>query len=186
MIEGYTERGTDEQLAKLYGALATSQGAFLPIDKNKTVTIQPREGRAYSFAYADLSTLITATRPALSANGLAVMTPIVRCENEQMSKVLCIIAHADGARIVATFCFTPNGDMKTLAGTQTYLKRYSYSSMLCLAADSDADDIPEPMPVARESSPRLLDPSEAQNRRAPLKTASPSPSAPFCSGPPWS
>ena len=61
------EQNNDSK-ADLYAALVKAQGEFQPIVKN-------RDGQSghRTFKYADLDELIQKTRPALVANGLAVM-----------------------------------------------------------------------------------------------------------------
>lgn len=142
MPQGYIEVGGDEAIAALYAALGKAQAAFGPVHRTKTVQVRMAAGGSYSFAYAPMEDLIAATRPALTSNGLTVLTPAVRTKSGP--KVLVVVAHAGGGRIASEFCFEPQGDMKTLAGQITYLKRYGYSSMLCLSADDDADDEPAP------------------------------------------
>lgn len=132
------EFGTDEQLGKLYLAIANAQAEFGAITRTKTVNVRMKDGGGYSFAYAPLEDLLAATRPALAKNGLAVMTPIARDGGD--AKIVMILAHKDGGRIVTTFAFPPKPDIKELAGQITYLRRYSYSAMLNLAADDDDDD----------------------------------------------
>lgn len=142
MPEGYVEIGTGEQISALYASLGKAQAAFGAVHRTKTVQVRMQSGQSYSFAYAPLEDLIAATRPALTANGLTVLTPAARTKSGP--KVLVVVAHAEGGRIASEFRFEAQGDMKNLAGQITYLKRYGYSSMLCLSADDDADDEPAP------------------------------------------
>jgi hypothetical protein len=159
---GYEEIGSPEQLGALFAALAKAQTSFGAIHRSKTVNIKTDKG-AYSFAYAPLEDLIEATRPALAANGLAVLTPMVRA-NGGNAAVRTILAHAEGGRIASSFEFSPLGDIKQMAGQVTYLRRYGYSALLCLASDDDAED-------NQEAMPSHVEPHRAQNR----KPAEPSP-----------
>jgi hypothetical protein len=142
----FTEHGTPEQIAQLYAALAKAQGAFGPVHRSRTVTVKMREGGAYSFAYAPLEDLLAATRPALVANGLAVLTPIVR-RDPRSALIVVYISHAGGAAMAFAFTFEPRPEVKDLGGQITYLRRYAYSAALNLAADDDEDDAP-PEPAA--------------------------------------
>ena len=138
-ISGYHEFGTPEQVTALYAALGAAQGKFGQIKRSKEVYIRSEKGN-YKFAYAPLEDLIAATRPALTEVGLTVLTPAI---NESLgAKVLIILAHKDGGRLVSEFRFMPANDIKQTAGVITYVRRYGYSSILCLAADDDADDHP--------------------------------------------
>lgn len=156
----FEERGTPEQLAALYGALARAQAKFNPIHRSKNVTIKSDKG-AYSFAYAPLEDLLAATRQALAEEGLAVLTPAGRTGGAPC--VRTILSHQDGARLIATFEFQPLPDIKQLAGQFTYLRRYGYSALLNLASDDDADDEDVPMPSGvRRQSKAAAPPSESR------------------------
>lgn len=60
-------------MSQLFGALARARGEFPDIPRNRIATIQMKSGGRYSYRYADLADVISATTPALSAYGLAVM-----------------------------------------------------------------------------------------------------------------
>ena len=138
-----------EKLPALYGALAVAQGQFLPIAKNRSVTIKPRDGAAYSFRFADLEAIITGTRQALSSNGLAIVQLVEpNCGTEyepgkRYDQLVTKLLHKDGAHIedrVDLPSPSAYGDPKQYAGDRTYLRRYARSSLLDVAADDDLDD----------------------------------------------
>lgn len=121
--------------AALYTALAKAQGEFKPIEKNKTVTIKPREKPQYTFSYADLEELIAKTRPALTANGLAVSQQL------HEGKLVTQLLHAEGGLITSEIGVPrADGEPKSYGALLTYLRRYAYSALLCLAADDDLDE----------------------------------------------
>ena len=124
---------------KLYRALARAQVAFDPIRKNREVEIRTNKGFTYTFRYADLENIIAATRPALSANGLAVFQRIENSEGKMfISTVLC---HADGGEVTSRVPLDGKyEDIKTYGATISYLRRYAYSALLCIAADDDLDE----------------------------------------------
>lgn len=177
-VGDYQEMGTDEQIGKLYMALGMAQAQFGEIKRSKTVSVRMREGGTYTFSYAPLEDLLHATRQALTENGLALLTPIARTAGGGDAKVITILAHKDGARVIATFSFPPKADIKDLAGQITYLRRYSYSALLNLAADDDDDNRPiredRPIPVQR---PRQQ-PTRPSNQSAPANGSQPVPAAP--------
>lgn len=130
----------DNNLASLYAALAAAQGAFPPIAKNREVTIQPREGRAYRFKYADLENILAAVRPALAVNGLAFVQPIV--QEGDVSYLRSVITHKDGAELASTIRVPSSDarDPKQYGALLTYLRRYMACSILGVAADDDLDE----------------------------------------------
>jgi hypothetical protein len=121
--------------AALYAALAKAQGEFKPVAKNRAVQIRMKEGGTYRFEYADLEQLISCTRPALAANGLAV---VQRVTEDALSTEL---VHADGGMLRSKTELPRMGnDPKAYGAAITYLRRYAYSALLCLAADDDLDE----------------------------------------------
>ena len=77
--EDQMEIAEQEQLNE---ALAKAQGEFPPIPREKTVTVKTKTGGSYSFAYAPLDAILSACRPVLAKNGLAI-TQLARAEQWQ-------------------------------------------------------------------------------------------------------
>jgi len=130
-----------DNLGALYAALAVAQGAFQPIEKNRSVTIRPREGAPYSFRYADLEQILAKTRPALVSNGLALFQVIDSQANSAMLR--CELVHKDGGRLVSEISIPhPHTlkDPKLFGASVSYFRRYMVTAMLGVAADDDLDD----------------------------------------------
>src|SRR6476646_2027263 len=146
--------GTPAQIAEMFEALALADAGFAHIEKNRTVTIKGEKG-SYTFNYAELSESIGATRPALSQNGLTLRQPFSMLEVGKAT-LFSILTHKNGACMIATCVLPEARDMKTLGGHLTYVRRYAYNAMLCLAADEDLDDQPEAArgETSAESRPR--------------------------------
>ncbi len=137
-----------ENSAALYGAMALAQGAFPAIPKNRMVKIKMKSGGQFEFRYADLESILAATRPALAANGLAFFQTARRIDKD--TQVLeTFIAHKDGGTISSELELpSPRSfpDPKELGAAITYLRRYAASAILGVAADDDLDasgDVPE-------------------------------------------
>jgi hypothetical protein len=129
------ELGIRKSQAAMYAALAKAQGEFKPVAKNRAVQIRMKEGGTYRFEYADLEQLISCTRPALAANGLAVVQRVI---DDALSTEL---VHAEGGTLVSRTELPRMGqDPKSYGAAITYLRRYAYSALLCLAADDDLDE----------------------------------------------
>ena len=137
-----TETQTDiGPAAALYGALAKAQGAFQPIVKNREVEITMKTGGRYKFRYADLEEILTKTRPALSANGLALIQTVEH--GQQGALLVCRLMHAQGGMMASEVAMTgvrDLGDPKTFGAAITYLRRYMVTAMLGVAADDDLDE----------------------------------------------
>lgn len=129
------------QMAKLYAALASAQGAFLPIVKNRAVEITMKTGGRYKFRYADLEEILSKTRPALAANGLALVQRIEQSQGG--ASLVCCLTHADGGVMTSEIAIPgvrDLGDPKSFGAAITYLRRYLVTAMLGVAADDDLDE----------------------------------------------
>lgn len=153
-VDGYVERGTPDQMAKLYAALGEAQAEFAEVKRSKRVTVPTREGGGYSFNYAPIEVLVAATRGALAKHGLVVMTPITRTSGKESANIVVVVAHSEGGRIIASFAFDPPTDIKLTGGHITYLRRYCYSAVLNLSADEDEDERVENARQRGASTPR--------------------------------
>jgi hypothetical protein len=183
LSEDFEERGTPEQLAALYGALAAASVEFAPIVKDREVTIhgKSKDGRPieYTYSYAPLENLIDATRPALGRNGLFVSQPFTRVLAENVGRVRTRISHAGGACLVFTLEFIPEGDIKEIGAKTTYSRRYAYQCALGLdAGEMDADTQPiragETGAEVRQKNRQPPAPQKAASKPAP-KADSPRP-----------
>ena len=125
----------------LYAALAAAQGAFKPIEKNRSVEIRMKSGEKYRFRYADLEEILTKTRSALSVNGLAL---IQRVEHHQGGPLLtCCLMHAAGGMLTSEVQIQSArelSDPKAFGAAITYHRRYLVTAMLGVAADDDLDE----------------------------------------------
>lgn len=151
-------------LPALYAALAKAQGEFQKVMKNRSVQIKMTSGGSFKFDYADLDQLISCTRPALSRHGLAVIQIIAEGE------LRTSLVHASGGCVTSAMKLPSMGqDPKAFGAAISYERRYSYSALLCLAADDDLEEDGQeagqaPRPAQRpaqraEQGPRGQEPS---------------------------
>jgi hypothetical protein len=126
---------------ELFGALATAQGKFKPLIKNRTVTVTPKESRPYTFDYATLDAVFDSVREALAANGLAILQPFSKSvgEKESVGELQTWLCHASGARLVAKCELIIPPKIQELGSALTYLKRYSVASLLGISSEEDDD-----------------------------------------------
>lgn len=147
--------GSLGQLAK---ALAAVQGKISNPSKSRTVTIYPKDGKpSFSYAYADLADILDAVRPALSANGLAVVATLSPDGKGAGGMMLTSrLIHESGESIESTYPI-PYGDAKSIGGAITYGRRYTLSALVGIMAeeDQDADDHQHPSEHApRKPAPK--------------------------------
>lgn len=136
---------TSESIDQLAAALATAQGEFDPVKKNK---INPH----FKNHYADLSSIFEATRPALSKHGIAfTQAPYIY---EGRATILTKLLHKSGQWIETELSLKLTQDTPQGAGsTITYAKRYSASSILGVDAEDDDD-----AEGAKDQKPKLSKP----------------------------
>jgi hypothetical protein len=126
---------TSNEVAELFAALATAQGKYTDVVKDKKARIESQKG-SYGYAFADLASYIEAIRPALTEAKLAVIqAPAI---NAGTVTVTTRIVHASGQWVESELTMpvgqqTPQG----IGSAITYARRYALAPMLCLAADDD-------------------------------------------------
>lgn len=139
VIFGTLQGAGDDALIKLAEALATAQGTFdVPLE-NCTGHIVPRDPTKapFSFKYADMASLLAATRPALAANGFSVTSMPVVVRGEQ--HVRTVLLHKAGGFIQGEVPIPRILDgaigqiMQAYGGVIQYSRRYLYKAMLNLA-----------------------------------------------------
>jgi hypothetical protein len=118
-----TELGQD-----LAAALVQAQSEFPTIPKNKTA-----DAGKYSYKYADLPDILDAIRPVLKKHGLAVI------QAPDGDVLVTVIIHESGQSISGRIPLPTGKSPQELGSWLTYLRRYSLTAMLGIAADEDDD-----------------------------------------------
>lgn len=134
--------------AQLYAALAKAQAEFAPVPKLD----QGQVGKDRKFKYAGYATLMKCVRPALTANGIALIQPLHF--RDGMAVTTTILA-GHGASIQTSFSFSADyrkkdkysegftDDCQEFGRAHTYYRRYQLQSILGIEGDDDADTLPE-------------------------------------------
>ena len=124
-----------ESIGQIASALAKAQGAFKPIVKNRTVSVNLKDGKGkYTFTYATLDSVIEATREALSANGI--------CNTAMISDGLIVVKlyHASGEWFAASVPVPPvSAGWQAFGSAITYARRYLLTPLLGVASEEDDD-----------------------------------------------
>lgn len=143
-------------LAALYAALAKAQAGFTAIHKD-------RDGQSgnQKFKYANLAQLIEATRPALTSNGLALFQ-LISTNDDGRHVISTTLAHDSGAAVVTSVVVAnANFDrIQDYGKVVTYMRRYAYSAILCLAADDEEDADSMPLEGAEPNRPAAKEPPQ--------------------------
>lgn len=137
-------RYESSELNELYTALAKAQ---LEMEIAKTDSSNP----FFKSKYADLASVVKASRPFLAKNGLGVSQfPRETSEGSVLHTRLC---HSSGQWLESQMALKPlKADPQTLGSTLTYLKRYMYASLVGVVASDEDDDGETAMASARSNS----------------------------------
>lgn len=118
----------------IYAALAAAQAEFKPIAKN---CVNP----AFNSKYADLQSILDATRPALNRHGLFLFQRVASSK-DGVSVETCV-SHASGETLSSGVLFlpviSPKNPAQGFGSAETYARRYSLSAFLGVSADEDDD-----------------------------------------------
>lgn len=133
-------------IAKLAAALAASQENFTAIPKDREVTVKGDFG-SYKFKYATMDAIMSATRPALTKQGLAIVQGMITRGNGYAVETKLLHLSGEWLRNVTPMFvagrfkdgkqYPPTN--QELGSAQTYARRYGLSALLCVTADEDDD-----------------------------------------------
>ena len=122
-----------ENTIDIDAALAKAQGTMEAAKLNKIVNFS---GRTYK--YADLCAVIEAIRKPLADNNLA-LTQTTEIREGGFVLVTTLRHGGSGQWIASEHPLPLAGKPQDLGSAMTYAKRYSITSLLCIAADEDDD-----------------------------------------------
>ena len=168
-----------EHIGQLVAALALAQTEFETVFKG-------RENTYTHSRYAELQDVIKATQPALSKNGLVIIQVPIRTEQE--AGVSATLAHKSGEHfsvdllLPATMRAKEGGtkfDAQSIGSAITYARRYTWQSLIGVAAENDDDGNAaagnDTQSSSQSDQPRRVQ-KPPQVNQAPAKTGSkPSP-----------
>lgn len=129
---------TSESIKNISAALSKAQSAFPDIPKDKTVKVKMKSGGEYSYKYAELSSIVKATRKPLADNELSFTQGIAK----DGDLVLCVtkLLHSSGEWFETNYpVIYSEDDMQGVAGGFTFSRRYGLSALLGIATEEDTD-----------------------------------------------
>lgn len=141
-LEGLTPvENTDK--SELFEALARAQGNFDQVKKSGKANIPTKSGTNYSYNFAKLSDVLSATVPALNAEGIYFSQhPNYSLNgNGAMVTIVSTLSHKSGASISheSIALFYNMNDAKQAGSVMTYLRRYGACQLLGIEGDDDDD-----------------------------------------------
>jgi len=118
-----------KNIGQLALALSKAQGEF-------SAAIKDKKNPFFKSNFADLSSVIEASRDALVRNEIAVMQ--FPSGNEMRTYLTTKIVHSSGEWLESTIaCVPQKQDIQSIGGTLTYLRRYSLASILGITQEDD-------------------------------------------------
>lgn len=131
---------TSTDIGDISKALSAAQGELTNPVKNREVTVRPREGMPYSFAYATLDSILDLVRPVLAKHSLALLQVVEPRVENNGQQVTTRLLHASGQWIETSLPIQVEGNGNQKFGSAlTYGRRYSIIALLALAAEEDDD-----------------------------------------------
>jgi len=122
-----------EGLDKLFQALSKAQQEMVMA---KTDARNP----FFKSKYADLASVVKASRPYLCANGLCVIQRILPNMKGEMS-LFTRLCHSSGQWMESSMpILPPKSDIQTIGSYITYLRRYNYAAVVGVVAAEEDDD----------------------------------------------
>lgn len=118
------------ETASLAAALAKAQAVMKSAKFNK-------QNPHFKNRYADLASIIDATRKPLTDNGLSI-TQATEVNGHGFG-LRTTLRHSSGESVDAFYPLPANAKPQELGSALTYARRYSLSSIVCIAADDDDD-----------------------------------------------
>jgi hypothetical protein len=128
--------------ADLAKALSFARQCFPVIPRSKTVSVRTKTGGTYSFSYAPLDVILAKITPHLAYNGLSLTQDVEWDSSGERAMVSTTIIHASGQTMsgAPVLMNVPKGaGPQEMGSALTYARRYSLTTLLCIATDDDED-----------------------------------------------
>jgi hypothetical protein len=126
-------RGRSAQINELASALSKAQSEM-------KIAGMDSANPYFKSKYADLASIVRASRPSLTKYGLSVSQQIL-VHDEGQNVLHTILMHSSGQWIESIMRIVPaKNDIQTLGSCITYLRRYAYASLIGVVSSDEDDD----------------------------------------------
>jgi hypothetical protein len=133
LLEHQPKKNRSEQINEVMSALAKAQGEMLTAGLDA-------KNPYYKSNYADLASVVRASRPSLTRNGLAVSQSTIPMDDGG-TILETILAHCSGQWLSSSIRLVPpKNDPQTFASYMSYHKRYQYAALIGVVAANEDDD----------------------------------------------
>lgn len=148
-----------DSIKELAAALAKAQAEFKVADKNK-------KNKFFENHYADLQSVVEASRPSLSKHGFSVTQDLIVSDNGE-ELLMSILLHSSGQWIKSLAKVKPmKQDVQSFSSYVSYLKRISYASLVGVVAGEEDDD--GELAVASTRQPQYNYQKKTTNQSGPI------------------
>lgn len=141
----------------LYEALALAQGEMSNPVKDKTVTVQTRNGAAYEYKYATLDKTLDIIRGACNRYGVFITQPVViepRGADGYFERLQTMATKGDEQIILSSMTLPPYTDEKTRGSQLTYFRRHEITTAFGLAGEEDTSEFNERKEYFEDPGPK--------------------------------
>lgn len=155
-------------MKNLSQALVKFQSQLRPVNKDS-------QNPFFKSSYADLSSILQAVIPLLSANGLAIIQPMRVTESGTI--LITRLIHDSGEHIDSEMFLPHNPDPQKYGSLISYYKRYQLQALLGISTtdeDDDANKASADYKVSRpvqQSGTAKVSPSPASDKASPAQLA---------------
>ena len=119
-------------------ALVAALSELTVVEKGRTAKIPTKDGKSYTYDYADIGDVVKLTRPKLAEHGLVALTPVHDYGNGLACTVKLV--HVSGETLdLGPFPFDSARDAQSTGSAVTYFRRYALVAALGMAAGDDDD-----------------------------------------------
>lgn len=137
------EPTSSTEIKDLAAALSKAQSEMNSAKKTK-------ENPYFKSSYADLESVVSSSRPALTKNGLSVVQQII--DENSGSWLITTLLHTSGQWIKSKKRIVPQKtDIQSVSSHTTYLKRMCYASLIGVVAGENDDDGEADVATSRET-----------------------------------
>jgi hypothetical protein len=146
------DTGLGDAREKFADAFVQALAEMPDVHKDKTAEIETKSGGKFSYAYADLASIIALVRPALAKHGLAVAQAVDTLQPGTVSVTTRVYHQAGHHESFGTLTIVAGDDARRAGSAVTYARRYSLCAALGIAPDEDTDgaDVSARPPAADE------------------------------------
>jgi hypothetical protein len=127
------------QYDSLKAALSAAQAEIPAVKKDKTAHVQPKDGRAYKYSYADLYDMFAVGMPWLAKFGLGFTAKPTINQDGKFVLAYQLFHGATQQEEAGEYALPTSGTPQSVGAAITYAKRQVFSALTGIVADEDND-----------------------------------------------